>query len=83
MEPEFIFVPSAFKHGETREDIYHAYRTMLCEGQLEGYGNKCVFFGFNRNGNPIEVFYNPVSNGAMKIFHAMKCREGIIKQCRR
>ena len=83
MEPEIIYVPSAFKHGQTREDILHAYRTMLCDGQLEGKGNKYAFFGFNRNGNPIEVFYNPVNNGIIKVFHAMKCRESVINQCRR
>jgi hypothetical protein len=80
MEPEFIFVPSAFKHDETQEDIIHAYHTMIYEGPLEDYANKYVFVGFNRKGNPIEVFYNPISNGAMKIFHAMGYSEGIINE---
>jgi len=27
MELEFVFVPSAFKHGFTEDDIRHAYKT--------------------------------------------------------
>jgi len=83
MEPEIIYVPSAFKHGQTREDILNAYRSMLCDGQLEEKGNKHGFFGFNCNGNLIEVFYNPINTGAIKVFHAMKCRESVLTQCRR
>jgi len=83
MEPEIVYVPSAFKHEQTREDILHAYRTMLCDGQLGEKGDKHVFFGFNLNGNLIEVFYNPVSSGAIKVFHAMKYRESVINQCKR
>jgi len=80
MEPEIVFVPSAFKHKVTREDIIHAYRTRVHDGLLEKYGNKYGFIGFNRAGNPIEVFYNPIGDDTIKIFHAMDCRNGIITQ---
>ena len=80
MEPEFIFVPSAFKHGITKEDIYHAYKTMILKGLLEGYDNKYVFVGFNRVGNPIEVFYNPIGDDTIKVFHAMGCQSSTIAQ---
>jgi hypothetical protein len=80
MEPEIVFVPSAFKHGVTREDIIHAYRTMIHDGLLESYGNKYGFIGFNRAGNPIEVFYNPIGDDTIKVFHAMGRRDGIIVQ---
>jgi hypothetical protein len=80
MEPEIVFVPSAFKHGVTKEDIIQAYRTMIHDGLLERYGNKYGFIGFNRAGNPIEVFYNAIGEGAIKVFHAMGCRDGIIAQ---
>jgi hypothetical protein len=78
MEPEIVFVPSAFKHGATREDILHAYRTRIHDSQLEG--NKNALIGFNRAGNPIEVFYNPIGDDTIKVFHAMGCRNGIIAQ---
>jgi hypothetical protein len=80
MEPEIVFVPSAFKHGVTQNDIIHAYRTKIRAGLLESCGNKYGFIGFNRVGNPIEVFYNPISDDAIKVFHAMGCRIGIIAQ---
>jgi len=73
-------VPSAFKHGVKREDIIHAYRTRIRAGLLDSYCNKYGFIGFNRAGNPIEVFYNPIGEDVIKIFHAMNCRSGIIAQ---
>ncbi|MDR2716952.1 MAG: hypothetical protein LBB89_02660 [Treponema sp.] len=80
MEPEIVFVPSAFKHGVTREDIIHAFKTRIRYGPLGSYGNKYGFIGFNRAGNPIEVFYNPIGEEAIKVFHAMGCRDSIIAQ---
>jgi len=80
MEPEIVFVPSAFKHGATREDIIHAYRTSVHDHKLGDYGNKYAFIGFNRAGNPIEVFYNPIGDDTIKVFHAMGCRDGIVAQ---
>jgi hypothetical protein len=82
MEPEIVFVPSAFKHGVTAEDIRHAYKTRIHGRKLEGYDNKYVFIGFNRAANPIEVFYNPISDNTIKVFHAMGCRNGILAQLR-
>jgi len=80
MEPEILFVPSAFKHGATREDIRHAHDTRIYEGPLEGYDNKHAFIGFNLAGNPIEVFYNPIDDDTIKVFHAMGCRGSVIAQ---
>jgi len=80
VETEIVFVPSAFKHGATQEDIYHAYLTAIYDGLLEEYKNKYVFIGFNRVGNPIEVFYNPIDDEKIKVFHAMDCRDGVIKE---
>ena len=80
MEPEFIFVPSVFKHGVTEEDIRHAYGTRVYDGQLMDYTYKFGFVGFNRAGNPIEVFYNPIGDDIVKIFHAMGCRDSTLEQ---
>ena len=75
-----MFVSSAFKHGVTREDIIHAYRTRTSDSLLESYGDKYGFIGYNRAGNPIEVFYNPIGEDAIKVFHAMDCRDGVRAQ---
>jgi len=80
MEPEIVFVPSAFKHGVKREDIIHAFRTRIRAGLMDSFSNKYGFIGFNRAGNPIEVFYNPIGDDTIKIFHAMDYRKGIIAQ---
>ena len=82
MELEFVFTPSAFYHGVTQEDILHAYKTIIFEGPIDGYKNKYAFVGFNRAGNPIEVFYNPIGDNKIKIFHAMGSRDGVIEQIR-
>jgi hypothetical protein len=80
MDLDIEFVPSAFKHGVSKEDILKAYETKIFEGPLQGRVNKYAFIGFNRAGNPIEVFYNPIGVDAIKVFHAMKCRDGVIAQ---
>ncbi|GHV69899.1 hypothetical protein AGMMS49928_14750 [Spirochaetia bacterium] len=82
MESEIVFVPSAFKHGISAEDICHAYKTRIYARQMEGYDNKYGFIGFNRAGNPIEVFYNPIGEDTIKIFHAMGMRPGVFAQLR-
>ena len=80
MESEIIFTPSAYKHGVTEDDIRHAYRTRIHDSLLGIHGNKFGFIGFNKKCNPIEVFYNPIGDDTIKVFHAMDCRNGIIAQ---
>ena len=47
---------------------------------IEGYANKYGFVGFNRAGNPIEVFYNPIDEDTIKVFHAMGLRNEVLKK---
>ncbi|GHV94492.1 hypothetical protein AGMMS50293_08120 [Spirochaetia bacterium] len=82
MEPNIIFVPSAFKHHVTEEDIRHAYNNKIHDGCLESCENKYCFIGFNLAGNPIEVFYNPIDEDTIKVFHAMDMRPGVLTQLR-
>jgi hypothetical protein len=82
MEPEIIFARSAFKHHVTEADIRHAYKTRVFARSLEAYDNTYGFIGFNRAGNPIEVFYNPIGENTIKVFHAMGMRAGVLEQLR-
>jgi hypothetical protein len=82
VEPEIVFVPSAFKHGVTEADIRYAYKTKIHDRLMERCGNKYGFIGFNRAGNPIEVFYNPIDEDTIKVFHAMALRPGVLKEFR-
>ena len=83
MAPEIIYVPSAFKHGVTKDDIVRTFETFIYEEMLEGFDNKHLLLGFNTLGNLIEVMYNRISDETIKVFHAMPCRKAfreIIKQ---
>ena len=75
MVPEIIYTPSAFKHGVTKDNIVRAFETFIYEDMLEDFDNKHLLLGFNLVGNLIEVMYNRISNGAIKVFHAMPCRK--------
>ena len=70
-----IFNKSAFKHGFTQADIEWAFLHPICSGILEEYENKYILVGFNKSGNPIEIFYNRISEEQINIFHVMKCRK--------
>jgi hypothetical protein len=82
MEPEIVFTPSAFKHGVTEADIKNAYKTRIYDRLLKDGSNKYGFIGFNRAGNPVEVFYNPIDEDAIKVYHAMATRPGVLKELR-
>jgi hypothetical protein len=82
MEPEIICVPSAFKHGVTEADIRNAYKIRIHDRLLEDGSNKYGFIGFNRVGNPVEVFYNPIDEDTIKVYHAMVMRPGVLKELR-
>jgi hypothetical protein len=46
------------------------------------YNAYCQVFFINRAGNPIEVFYNPIGEDTIKVFHAMGMRAGALEQLR-
>ena len=75
MEPEIICVPSAFKHGYTKEDIKRAFRTKIYEDILEGEDDAYVIIGFDTVANPLEVFYSIIDDETIKVFHAMALRD--------
>jgi hypothetical protein len=63
----------------TEADIINAIATKIYEGEIEGY-NKYALVGFDAKGRPIEVFYNILEDMTIRVFHAMKARDGIIEQ---
>jgi hypothetical protein len=74
MKPKIIYIPSAFKHGVSIENIRHALSWPEYEGPLEGDGDKRIVLGFDLNGNLLEILYNQIDVETVKVFHAMKCR---------
>jgi hypothetical protein len=80
MEPTIEFIDSAFRHGYNEESIRHAIRTKIRDSLMIGYINKYALIGFDNAGNrgPLvrfEIGYNPVGEGTISVFHAMKCRK--------
>jgi hypothetical protein len=74
VEPEIVCVPSAFKHGVSIADIRWAFYTAKYDLPVEGDEEKHLLIGFNVAGNPLEILYNRLEDGTVKVFHAMSCR---------
>jgi hypothetical protein len=77
MDVNIKFCLSAFKHGITEADIRRAIDTVKYDGCLENEDdteNKRLLIGFDRNANPLEIYYNILDRDTVRVFHAMKCR---------
>ena len=76
MLDEPIIAASAFKHGLSREDIFHAYRNPLRIWDLgDGF---TMMIGPNRAALILEVGYVE-GDLAMVIIHAMPAREKYLR----
>jgi uncharacterized DUF497 family protein len=76
MELKIIFIPSAFKHGVSAENIRWALSHYLADGTIEEADeNRYVAIGFDKSGNLLEIMYNHIDGQTVKVFHAMKCRK--------
>jgi len=80
--PNIVYVPSAFKHGISREQIECAINNMIYDETLENNPNKTLFIGFDQSSEAIEVVVNVFEN-KMVVFHAMKCRKVYLDRIRR
>jgi hypothetical protein len=47
---------------------------------LDGFPDKYAFVGFDVEGNPLEILYNPVDNATINVFHAMKARRTFLEE---
>jgi hypothetical protein len=80
MEPEIIFVPSAFKHGFSEADIRRAIRTRIRDVLIDEYEDKYALIGFDTKGNTLEIIYNFIDNQTREVYHAMRCRKSFLKK---
>ena len=80
MDVVIKFNKSAFKHGIGEADIRHALKMKIHAAWLGGLPEKYAVIGFDRNGNPLEIMYNPVDDNTINVFHAMKARDSFIKE---
>ena len=79
MNVKIEFNESAFRHNISEEDIVNALETKVHDAAIEELSEKHAVIGFDRAGNPLEVFYNPIDNSSINVFHAMKLRNSTIK----
>ena len=77
MEPKIEFVPSAFRHGFTEEDIRWVLSNYLVDGIVEEDDETaCIVVGFDRAVNKLlEVMYHQLEDETALVFHAMECRK--------
>ena len=76
MGPSVEFVPSAFKHAVTEENIRWVLLNHLADGVIEEDDEaKHLAVGFDKKGNLLEIMYNHIDEQTIKVFHAMKCRK--------
>ena len=81
MEMEIIFVPSAFKHSVSEENIRWVMLNHLADGIIEEDDETkylsigLLSIGFDKMRNLLEIIYNHVDECTIKVFHAMRCRK--------
>ena len=76
MGPSIEFVPSAFKHKVSEENIRWVLLNHLADGIIEEDDEtKYLVIGFDKKGNLLEIMYNFIDEEKIKVFHAMSCRK--------
>ena len=81
MGPDIIFVPSAFKHAFSEENIRWVLLNSLADGVIEEDDEtKYLSVGFDKTGNLLEIMYNYIDEETIKVFHAMRCRKQFYKK---
>jgi len=84
VEEDFIFKPSAFKHGIDEADIRNAFKQRVLDYTMPGEENKNLLLGLARNGSLLEIIYNVLdtpsrsADDVINVFHAMKCRKAYL-----
>ena len=59
MGMEVLFVPSAFKHSISEENIRWVLLNHIADGMIEEDGEtKYLTIGFDKTGNLLEIMYN-------------------------
>ncbi|MCL2079167.1 MAG: hypothetical protein FWH17_04895 [Oscillospiraceae bacterium] len=73
-------LPSATKHGLSKEDILHAMRLCIYDETLESDPNKTLLIGYDESARLLEIIFHVVSDEHLVVFHAMPCRKTYIER---
>ncbi|MCL2388165.1 MAG: hypothetical protein FWC89_11560 [Defluviitaleaceae bacterium] len=73
-------LPSATKHGQSRDDILCALERSIYDETLESDPNKTLSIGYDGNAKLLEVIFHVVTDEHIVVFHAMPCRKYYIER---
>ena len=73
-------LPSAMKHGQSRDDIICALERCIYDETLEDEPNKTLAIGYDRNAKLLEVIFHVVTDEHIVVFHSMPCRKYYIER---
>ena len=73
-------LPSATKHGLSKEDILHALRYGIHDETLESDPNKTLSIGYDGKARLLEVIFHVISDEHIVVFHSMPCRKTYLER---
>ena len=73
-------LPTALKHGQSKEDILSALERCIYDETLESDPNKTLAIGYDGNARLLEVIFHVVSDEHIVVFHSMHCRKNYIER---
>ena len=73
-------LPSATKHGQSRDDIICALEHCIYDETLEDEPNKTLAIGYDGNAKLLEVIFHVVSDEHIVVFHSMPCRKYYVER---
>ena len=73
-------LPSAIKHGVSKEDILSALERSVHDETLQADPNKTLSIGYDVKARLLEVIFHVISDEHIVVFHAMKCRKSYIER---
>ena len=73
-------LPSATKHGLSKEDILCSLERSIYDETLEVSPNKTLSIGYDMSARLLEVIFHVLSDEHIVVFHAMRCRKYYIER---
>ena len=73
-------LPSATKHGQSKNDILYALERSIYDETLETDPNKTLSIGYDGNARLLEIIFHVVSDEHIIVFHTMPCRKYYIER---
>ena len=79
-EVDVEILPSAVKHGFSKEDILYALKQSIYDETLESDPNKTLSICYDGKARLLEIIFHVISDENIVVFHAMPCRKNYIER---